>query len=91
MRTPKHPKWVDKIFGEMTRAEKDYIVKTTLYMNMDCVEGGYKVSKILREQANRVDAVFDEGHSIWILSIAARWFSYCTMQRNKDPFEFIDE
>jgi len=92
IRTPKHPEWVDKIAAEMTPEEIEYVVKTTIYMNMDQEKNDtYKVSRRLREQANRTDCEFEAEHAIWILLTACSAFTYFTMEQNGDPMEFMPD
>ena len=91
IRVPKHPAWVDELFEKMSKEERDHVVKTTLYMNINKEPDGYKVSKIMRDQTNRTDAVFSADHALWILSTAAAFFTYFTMQQNGDEIEFYPE
>ena len=87
----KHPEWVSDIFNKMKDEEKEYIVKTTLYMNLDKEPDGFKVTELLRKQANRVDTVFDLDHVRWIINTACACFSYFVAIENKDEIEFLGE
>ena len=88
IRKPKHPQWVEEFVSAITDEEKDFIVKATIYMNMDKEGDGYRVSKTLRSQANRTDSIFEKDHAIWILLTACCFFTYFTAEQNKDKIEF---
>jgi len=73
------PEWIDKAYEEISPEEVEDIIKAIMYSQIKPVEGGFEISKLLQDGANRVPVLEDIGHCLWALNTTMTFMAWHAM------------
>lgn len=91
IKTPKFPAWVDKAYQELSEKEKQLIIKTDIYLNIEPKGSEWQISKMVQDNSNRVSILDTIGHCLWALLTTAAFLTWAVMQERGEVQFFEDE